>query len=537
MATLVVTSDSGCVAAITDTVFVRCKPSATFTVNNVCTYTPATFTNTSTGATTYSWDFDYNTGIDNTTQSPAHLYAPGNYNVQLIARSPIGCSDTIVHPIVVYAKPVANFLSTNPCFGQAAVFNDSSKVVGDTITGWSWNFGDNSSLVTNQNSTHNYANSGTYPVSLIATTNKGCIDTVLFNVKVHPLPNAQFSATNVCNGNAVPFHNLSTIAAPDLIQSYSWDFADATAISHSQDTPHQYATEGSYGVQLLAVSNFGCRDSITKTIIVNPNPVVKFVADKTVGCSPLCLAFSDSSSVAGSSITNWTWTIGDGSAVTHSQNFDHCYKNISVDSNARYTVTLRATSDSGCFSTLTKNNYITVYPNPKAIFGVQPQSTTIEEPLITITDLSEGGSSWKWNFGDQSTANIFSPLPHTYNDTGSYTITLITSTQYGCIDTTYKTVIIEPDFAFYIPNAFSPNDDGINDTFNGKGIFIKDYEMMIYDRWGNLIFYTNDINKPWDGKANQGADMAQRDVYIYVVNLTDILRKKHSYKGTVTLVR
>ena len=114
---------------------------------------------------------------------------------------------------------------------------------------------------------------------------------------------------------------------------------------------------------------------------------------------------------------------------------------------------------------------------------------------------------------------------------------MITSTQYGCIDTTYITVIIEPDFAFYIPNAFSPNDDGINDTFNGKGIFIKDYEMMIYDRWGNLIFYTNDINKPWDGKANQGADMAQRDVYIYVVNLTDILRKKHSYKGTVTLVR
>jgi len=108
---------------------------------------------------------------------------------------------------------------------------------------------------------------------------------------------------------------------------------------------------------------------------------------------------------------------------------------------------------------------------------------------------------------------------------------------YSCVDSTYKTVTIEPEFLFYIPNAFTPNDDGINDYFSGKGIFIKEYEMMIFDRWGNLIFYTDDINKPWDGRANHGTEIAQRDVYVYTVKITDINRKKHSYKGTVTLER
>jgi gliding motility-associated-like protein len=144
---------------------------------------------------------------------------------------------------------------------------------------------------------------------------------------------------------------------------------------------------------------------------------------------------------------------------------------------------------------------------------------------------------WNWNFGDLSSSTIFGPPPHTYADTGTFTITLITSTQHGCIDTTYQTITIEPDFVFYIPNSFSPDGDGTNDTFTGKGMFIKDYQMMIYDRWGNLIFFTDDINKPWDGKANHGNDVAQRDVYVYVVDLTDIKRKKHNYKGIVTLIR
>ena len=538
MATLVVTSDSGCVAALTDTVFVSCKPTASFTLSNVCTYKAATFTNTSIGATSYSWDFDYNTGIDNTTVSPIHFYAPGNYSVQLVAHSPSGCSDTIVHSIAVYSKPVANFSTTSPCLAQSAVFNDSSHVAGDTITGWSWNFADSSPLGTTQNISHPYLSPGTYPASLIATSNKGCKDTVILNVNIHPLPDAQFSSANVCDGSAVPFSSLSTITSPDVIQTIVWNFADASPVDNNQPTTHLYTAPGSYTVQLLAVSNFGCRDSIAKTIIVRPNPTVAFTASDTVGCAPLCLSFTDlSTTIAGSTVVQWTWNVGDGSAVGHQQNFEHCYTNTSADSNAYFSVTLTVMSDSGCSSTKIKNKYITVYPNPKASFGVQPQATTITEPLISITDMTQGGNSWTWNFGDQSSSSVFSPPNHIYSDTGSYTITLITSTLHGCADTAYQTITIEPDFIFYIPNAFTPNGDNINDTFTGKGIYIKEYQMMIYDRWGNLIFFTDDIHKPWDGTANHGNEIAQRDVYVYVVDVTDFRRKKHNYKGIVTLVR
>ncbi len=114
---------------------------------------------------------------------------------------------------------------------------------------------------------------------------------------------------------------------------------------------------------------------------------------------------------------------------------------------------------------------------------------------------------------------------------------LIASTQYGCVDTSYQNIVIEPDVAFYIPNAFSPNNDGINDTFSPKGIFISGYEMTIFDRWGNSIFFTDEITKSWDGRASFGDEIAQSDVYIYVIKGTDIKLRKHSYRGIVTLLK
>jgi gliding motility-associated-like protein len=98
-------------------------------------------------------------------------------------------------------------------------------------------------------------------------------------------------------------------------------------------------------------------------------------------------------------------------------------------------------------------------------------------------------------------------------------------------------IVIDPEFTFFIPNAFSPNDDGINDEFYGKGEYIKEYEMNIFDRWGNLIYHCEDINDHWDGRANHGSEVAQEDVYVYVVKLTDNHDKKHKYIGTVTIVK
>ncbi len=542
--TLVTTSSDGCTDAVTVSAKTFDAPVSAFAFSSICLYDSAHFTNSTIspamGSTAgWSWNFGDGSPVNTTVWSPSHIYSvPGNYQVTLITHSSnLGCPDTITHPITAFPIPVARFVFTNVCLNQAMNFNDSSIVSSGSIASCSWNFGDGSSPNANPNPAHIYANTGIHTVSLIVTTNNGCKDTVSKSTVVHPLPHAAIAAQNVCDGSTVYFSDSSHIPPTDTIHSWGWNFADGSPLNTNKNTSHLYAGAGSYIVQLLVVTNFGCPDSITKVVFVNPNPVVNFSADDTIGCEPLCVNFHNIPSSAPGTNAAWLWNFGDGSPAVSLQNPRKCYIDTSVFSPALLNVTLKVTSDSGCSSIKTKNNYITVYPNPEAVFSALPGSVSIVNPVISVTDQSVGTNYWHWNFGDLDTAVIKNPLPHTYADTGTYLITLIASTQYNCADTAYQTIVIEPDFLFYIPNTFTPNDDGINDTFLGRGIFIKEYEMMIFDRWGNLIFYSNDMSKGWDGKANHGSDTAQHDVYVYSVNVTDFKNKKHSYKGVVTLIR
>ena len=545
--TLVATTADGCSNAVTNPVNVFDPPTSAFTVANTCLFDSAIFTNTSLNpvmGSISSWVWNFGDGSPATTLTGFQtllgvLYAaPGNYQITLITHSSnLGCPDTLKSTLTVYPMPVAKFSFVNVCLNQPMNFHDSSTVSNGSVTGWLWNFGDTSPLITIQNPAHIYANPGTYTVTLIATTNNGCKDTISKTVVVHPLPVAQFSRVNVCDGTTIQFNDLSSILATDTIQTWTWNFGDANPLNTNQNTSHLYAANGSYPVQLLIVSKFGCKDSITKTTIVHPNPVVNFKTPDTVGCELWCVHFTDTSSIATGVNATWMWSFGDGGPTSNSINPVHCYNNNSLFAPIRYSLTLTVTSDSGCSTTKSVNNFITVYPNPNANFSVQPQTATFTDPVVSITDLSTGANFWYWNFGDHDTTSLHNPLQHTYKDTGSYVITLITSTIYNCFDTAYQNIYVEPDFLFYIPNSFSPNDDGINDGFSGKGVFIKEYEMSIYDRWGNLIFFTDDLKKQWDGKANHGTEIAQRDVYVYSIQIIDLNKRKHSYKGIVTLLR
>ena len=259
--------------------------------------------------------------------------------------------------------PIANFNFTDVCLNNPMNFIDSSNVSSGSIASWSWDFGDGGPLSTFPNPSWIYSNPGTYPVTLIVTTNNGCDDTIIKNVVVHPLPTAQFSAPNVCDGNGVSFNDLSTISN-DNIQSFQWDFGDGSILLNNQNVFHLYPSVGSYNVKLFVVSSFGCSDSITKTRIVSPNPVVNFTAIDTFGCEPLCVSFQDVSSISTGSISQWLWDLGDGSQLSNSQTFDHCYMNDSVYLPISYSPTLSVTSDSGCVSILSKNDYITVNNSP-----------------------------------------------------------------------------------------------------------------------------------------------------------------------------
>ncbi|MES2593083.1 MAG: PKD domain-containing protein [Bacteroidota bacterium] len=539
--TLVTTTADGCSGALTSQVNVFDPPTSSFTFNNTCLNNTSVFTNISITPiigtiANWVWDFGDGSPLNTTLVSPAHMYtSAGNYQVALITHSSnLGCSDTLTNTISIFPIPTANFGFTDVCLNQAMNFNDSSASLNSTITGWSWNFGDATSINTNQHPTHTYNGFGTFSVSLIVTTNNGCKDTVVKSVTVHPLPAAQFTTTNVCQGDNTTFTDMSTIPATDTIQSWLWNFGNGNPLSTAQNNTIEYAGVGSYTVQLVVSSQFGCIDSIVKTSIVNPNPVVNFQEDDTVGCEPLCINFQNLSSITNGTVS-WLWDFGNGSASSL-ENPGHCFINDSVYAPLNYNVVLTVTSDSGCAASLSKSN-ITVYPRSVPNFTAEPGTASIVNPIIAITDLTTGADFWAWNFGDLDTTSSPFPAPHTYADTGTYTITLVTSTLFDCIDTTYRNITIEPDFTFYIPNTFTPNDDGLNDTFTGQGIFITKFEMSIFDRWGNLIFFSDDASKPWDGKINHSNVMAQENIYVYSFKLTDFNKKKHLFKGFVSLVK
>ncbi|MBL4658602.1 MAG: gliding motility-associated C-terminal domain-containing protein, partial [Flavobacteriales bacterium] len=173
---------------------------------------------------------------------------------------------------------------------------------------------------------------------------------------------------------------------------------------------------------------------------------------------------------------------------------------------------------------------------------------TILNPIIQFMDTSDPPlpatiDTWTWTFGD-GTSDTLQNTEHTYTDTGVFQVTLTVVNQFSCSDNIAFSVEVEPEFTLHIPNTFTPNGDGINEFFPraandlipGIGIG-DDFVMYIYDRWGDLIFESSSILEPWDGTANKGKNLAQEDVYAWVIIAKDHNLAKHKFVGHVTLIR
>jgi gliding motility-associated-like protein len=278
-------------------------------------------------------------------------------------------------------------------------------------------------------------------------------------------------------------------------------------------------------------------DSVT--IIINPNPVIKFAVDTPKACPPHCVDFFDSTTAVGTNIVKWDWDFGikGGANGTVKNPKEICYTIPGF-----YDVTLTATSDKGCHSTLKKTEMIETYQVPVANFTANPNPVTLYDPTIHFFDQSTSDvKSWTWNLGDGKivSPNIKNPThQYTVGVSGTYMVKLFVVNANGCVDSTRHPVEVLPEFTFFIPNAFTPTRaDGTNDTFFGKGVGIVKYHIWIFDRWGNMVFNTADIDTGWDGRANNGVDVAQQDVFVWKVQLTDVFGKKHDYIGTVTIVK
>ena len=531
---LLVTSDSGCVDSFSLPIVIHSIPVSNFTFKDTCLNFTSKFNNTSTisGGNISTWNWDFGNLKTSNDTNPSHLYtAPGQYIRELIVKSDSGCTDTNTKAITIHPIPIADFTADSVCKNNITTFTDKSSVThGNTIKQWIWRFNDNTPLSGLQNPTHLFADAKNHKVSLIVISDKGCVgisDTSLRAV-VHPLPVADFVVDSVCeNTPPTQFSDASTIAS-GKIQKWNWTFSGAST-SIKQNPTVVFSSHGTYNTKLVVTSDFGCLDSIEKNNHVFPVPSAQFIADKTAGCPPLCVQFTDQTTIDSGTIEKWLWSLGNNYSA-QTQHPGYCF-----DEGMNHTIELITISNKGCKDTLKVKDMISLFPSPTAGFEIYPETLKVTDTKVSLTNISQGANKWFWTFGDGDSSDVEHPQ-HLYpSDTATYTITQIVENNFSCKDTTYRIIIVSPELLVYIPNAFTPNYDGKNDIFKAFGVGFIPKSIYIFDRWGDEIYENHNADSFWDGTIIN--KLAKQDVYYYLIEIEDYNGNPYSYEGTVTLLR
>lgn len=287
-------------------------------------------------------------------------------------------------------------------------------------------------------------------------------------------------------------------------------------------------TEEDYVVTLTDNCSFPAYDTVN--VRLAPLPSVDFTMSEDTGCQPLQVVFTaDYLNFGG--LSNWRWEYGNGT----SEDKDNQFGINIYDKPGQFPARLIVTSGYGCTDT-SDYQTVVVRPKPVAMFKFVPETTTIVEPTTTIVNTSTNGFTHYWDFGDGESSIYPSPT-HTYGDTGHYNVIYYIESEYGCRDTAIGMHQVREIYSCYVPSGFTPNGDKINDEFFVVGTGVRALEIRIYDRWGALLYESNDPNFRWDGTNPETGEPLPTGVYMYriKVDLEDGGRKQ--LKGTISLVK
>ena len=529
---LISVTDHGCRDTLDSFIRINPKPNALFTSSVVCEGNEVTLINTSND---YGKDFTKVAWITTTASSigkpDTFKYVLGNKafeNVKLIVESGDGCSDTTVRNLKIWRSPQISISATDACLNQNVIFSNTTAIDSSNIATWNWIITDGKTS-TDSLPVESFTIPGLKKAVLTATSDKGCIkkDSTDFTINPNPVPN--FSVVEACINNGTQFTSSSTITSGS-ISKYAYDFGDGNTSVYATAV-NTYIAAGNNNVKLVTESAEGCLDSIEKSVKAHAIPSADFTAFPLAGCTPLDVNFTDVSVVLNDAINDWEWKDNSGVFST--------MQNPSTQYTAagKQFITLKVKSSFGCEHETTKIDYLEIYPKPAALFSFLPLKPTIIEPDVTFTDLSTGAITWDWDFGDGSSSTDQNPT-YTFKDTGVFNVHLTVTNANQCINDTQFSVFVEPSFVVTIPTAFSPNGDGKNEDWGPVGVLqgVTDYELLIFNRWGEILFQTNDVNARWDGTYM--GDPVPEGFYQYNMRYTDFLVTKWVNKrASVYLVR
>lgn len=491
---------------------------------NIVTNSPICIGNninlSATGGTAFVWAGPNSfTGANATeTITAATPINSGTYTV--VVTDANGCVNFTTSNVVVNPQPNVSATGTNVCENATAQLSASGGVT------YSWSGpGGYTSGVQNP-SIFNVGQGSAGQYTVLVTDANTCTNTAVATLVINPAPIPTINSNSpVCLND-----NLNLTSSGGVI--YSW--MGPNGFTSSSQNPSLVASSISMGgiYQVTVTDANSCFATTTINTIVNPLPVPQITSGPNVGCAPLCVNFTVSSTPAAAQAF---WTFGNSESVNGPLNTVSCYNAQGI-----YTVNATVVDVNGCMGAATWT--VEVYPKPVADFNHSPIKPIINiDGEVIFTDASWGAPIVSWNWYFMNTAQFTSVEQNPtfmYTEAGNYVVALIVKSDKGCMDTLLRPLVVGEDFGIYVPNAFTPNNDEWNNIFQPKGFGIVKYELFIFDRWGEKVFNTKTFEEGWDGTfQGRGQKICKEDVYTWLITCTDVFGKSHELKGHVTLIR
>ncbi len=434
---------------------------------------------------------------DGSTTAAITVSASGNFVVTVTDAN--GCVNSTSATVTVHANPVPVIT------GPAAICEDQSAVLnaGGGYVQYQWSNG-----MTTAVQSVNIA--GSY--SVIVTDAYGCTGSAIFDLSVNPLPLVSISGDlDICSGEST---HLETIPGQGL---YNW--------SNGSTDPFIDVTQG--GIYTVTVTTAqGCSKTLGVTLNEHPVPVADYDPQQNIDCSEIRIKFQNNSVCEPAS--KFAWTFGDGGTSTETSP-SHVYA-----AAGEYNTTLKVTSPAGCVDDAAVQVSVTIPPFPEAEFGQSARIVSVFNSEVSFNNKSTNAVRYKWNFGDGQSSEEENPS-HIFDQVGSLKIKLIAFNGVNCLDEYETNLEVVP---FFVPNAFTPNNDGKNDVFfDGTPVLnVNSYDMLVFNRWGQMIYATDSFFRPWDGTLSDGS-LAPEGLYTYLIKITSVKGKYYEFAGTFSLIR
>lgn len=444
------------------------------------------------------------------------------------------CKPTVIADIAEDTIVGPKQYAITSCGSNAVTFvnesRDRSKV---TFFEWQFNLkGTPYKNSQNWDATVVFPDTGFYTGRLLLNPGSPCSDTAQISVKIFPKIDSDFSYSfDTCSVGPVSFKEQGKGIAG--IESWRWSFGAPNATSAEKNPNYQYSKPGLYPVTLRVTDQNACHDDTTKMVGWFPAPTLVLIEPSTFsGCSPADVYFKNLSAPIDSTY-KILWSFGDGTTAKNIISPTHRYEKPGV-----YDVGIAITSPFNCFISDTFPSLIRMDVTPTADFEFDPDSLLSNlNNRVQFIDRSLDASRWEWLLGKTGKSTLRNPT-YTFPDTGKTEVRLIVSHPGGCRDTLVKILDIRPEIRWFMPNAFTPNGDGTNEAFLGNGLLFgaRNFTMGVWNRWGELIFESNDPEVGWDGRSKNGS-ASPAGVYVYVVKITGPRGEPFEFKGFATLIK